>query len=430
MMDAILALALLLTTASQLRLPGAPVGPGELGLAVWIVGTLFRALATGAVPGMANVSALLAFWGTFALALSVGMIMAMASGEAFESALVLHDALAYVLIAVVSCLYAATASRLRRVAWLLVIFGAVSLSLQFANGLGLFRIHGIDPWYWERLRGWSDNPNQLAIICLIMTLLAWYLADTAASFGSRLAAILFMIPPLVVGRMSKNDTLLVALAAAVLVWFAARLIFCAQNDQFAVSLRASIARLVLVSAPVLVLCLAPLVLSRMEVVTGLVLGLGKNGGAEAADEANLRMTLWHQAIERGIYSGMLGLGPGPHLRIPPTIVAGRVSMEMQPANVEHPIQNGTANFEAHNTLLDVFTQGGLLAGASVVWLLLRAINNVYRARSAGLASLLAGVTIFMMTGNIVRQPIFWFAIVLCLTTLASRRDQRRQTQPA
>jgi hypothetical protein len=429
MMDAILALALLLTTASQLRLPDSPVGPGELGLAVWIVGTLFRALATGTVPGMANVSALLAFWGTFALALSVGMIVAMASGEAFEPALVLHDALAYVLIAAVSCLCAAT-SRLRRVAWLLVICGAVSLSLQFANGLGLFRISGVDPWYWERLRGWSDNPNQLAITCLIITLLAWYLADTAASFGSRLAAILFMIPPLLVGRMSKNDTLLVAVAAAVLVWFAAGLIFCAQNDRFALSLRASIARLALVSAPVLVLCLAPLVLSRMEAVTGLVLGLAKNGGAEAADEANLRMTLWHQAVERGIDSGMLGLGPGPHLRIPPAIVAGRVSAGMRPTNLEHPMQNGTANFEAHNTLFDVFTQGGLLAGASVLWLLLRAVNNVYRARSAGLASLLAGITIFMMTGNIVRQPIFWFAIVLCLTAVVSRRDERWQTQPA
>ena len=430
MMDAILALALLLTTASQLRLPGAPVGPGELGLAVWIAGTLFRALASGALPGMASVSALLSFWGTFSLALSVGMLVAMASGEAFESGLVLHDALAYVLIAVVSCLCAATASRLRRVAWFLVICGAVSLSLQLANGLGMFHIRGVDPWYWERLRGWSDNPNQLAIICLIVTLLAWYLADTAASFGPRLAAILLMIPPLVVGRMSKNDTLLVALAAAVLVWFAARLIFCAQNDRFALSLRASIARLVLVSAPVLVLCFAPLVLSRMEVVTGVVLGLAKNGGAEAADEANLRMTLWHQAIERGIDSGMLGLGPGPHLRIPPAIVAGRVSTDLQPANLEHPIQNGTANFEAHNTLFDVFTQGGLLAGASVVWLLLRAVNSVYRARSAGLASLLAGVTIFMMTGNIVRQPIFWFAIVICLTAVVTRRDERWQTQPA
>jgi len=69
------------------------------------------------------------------------------------------------------------------------------------------------------------------------------------------------------------------------------------------------------------------------------------------------MTLWRQAIDRGLESGMLGLGPGPHLQIPPSIVAGRVSTGAEPVNIGHPIQNGTANFEAHNTILDLFTQG-------------------------------------------------------------------------
>jgi O-antigen ligase len=259
----------------------------------------------------------------------------------------------------------------------------------------------------------------------MIVLMAWYLADTATNLRARIAAIVFMIPALVLGRMSKSDTFMLALAAALPVWIAAKLIIWVHDDRLELSLRASIARLVLVAAPVLLLCAAPLVLSRAEVVKGFAIGFAKNAGAEAAEEANLRMTLWHQAMERGFESGMLGLGPGPHLQTPAAIVAGRVS-GTQPVNIVHPTQNGIANYEAHNTVLDVFTQGGLLGVASFVWLLLRTTTSVYRARSAGLAALVAGAVIFMMTGNIVRQPIFWFAIVLCLTAPVSVVEPHRR----
>ncbi len=419
MMDGILALGLLFTTASQLRLQGMPVGPGELVLLVWIAGMVFKTLVSGEPSFTRAVSGLLAFWAAFALALSLGMITAMATGEAFDRDMVLHDAMAYLLTAAVSCFCAATPSRFRRVGWLLVTSGAVSLSLQYANGIGLFHIPGINPWYWERFRGWSDNPNQLSFLCLMIVLLAWHLADTATSLSTRLAAILLMIPPLVAGRMSQSDTFTLALTAALPVWIAAKLIVWAHDDGLELSLRASIARVLLVAAPVLLLCVAPLVLSRAGDVKGFVMGFAKNAGAEAADETNLRMALWRQAIERGFESGMLGLGPGPHLEIPASIVAGRVSEGTQPMNLDHPSQNGTANYEAHNTVCDVFTQGGLLAVASFVWLLLRSTKCVCRAQSAGLVALLAGTAIFMMTGNIVRQPIFWFAIALCLTARVS-----------
>jgi hypothetical protein len=430
MMDLILALSLLFTTASQLRLPDVPVGPGELGLVAWIAGTAYGILLSGLPSRARTAMALLAFWATFALALGAGMITAMATAERFEADLMLHDVVAYTLVAIVSCcLCAFPPARLRRICWMVAIGGAVSLSLQLANGIGLLQVPGIEPWFWERLRGWSDNPNQLALVCLVVALLAWYLADTAASFGDRLAAILALIPPIVVGRMSQSDTFTLALAISLPVWIAAKLIIWVRNDPRESSLRGSIARLLLVALPVLLLSVTPVVLSRAEAVSGFVLGLAKHAGAEAADEANLRMTLWHQAIQRGVGSGMLGLGPGPHLQIPASIVAGHMNAGAHITNIDHPAQNGTANYEAHNTLLDVFTQGGLLAVISVTSLLLLTMYNVYRSRSAGLASLFTGVTIFMMTGNIIRQPIFWFAIVLCLTAPAAWSQRRRLQKP-
>jgi O-Antigen ligase len=424
MMDATLALGLLFTTASQLRLPGVPVGPGELCLIVWIAAVVLRIMVLGTRSSAHAVSALLAFWAALALALSIGMMVAVATAEEFDLGLVLHDVAAYALITVMSCLCAATPFGLRRVCWLLVISGAISLSLQFANGMGLIRVPGIDPWFWERFRGWSANPNQLSIICLILVLLAWYLGDATARSGARVAAMLLMVPPLVVGRMSQSDTFMFALTAALPIWIAVKLTVWMREDRSKSSLRSSLARLGLVAAPVLLLCLAPLVLTEAADVEAFMIGFAKKGGAEARDETNLRLALWQEAIERGVESGMLGLGPGPHLQIPPALVAERVSVDPQIGNIDHPTQNGTANYEAHNTLLDVFTQGGVLAVASLLWLLARAMRCAYRAQSAGLVSLLASVAIFMMTGNIIRQPIFWFAVVLCLTAPVSRFAQR------
>jgi O-Antigen ligase len=425
-MDAILALGLLFTTASQLRLPDVPLGPGELCLIVWIAAVGFRILMPGARWSAGAISGLVAFWVVLALALSIGMVTAVATAEEFDSGLVLHDVAAYTLIAVTSSLCAATPLRMRRVCWLLVSSGAVSLSLQFANGIGLIRVPGMDPWFWERFRGWSDNPNQLSIICLILVLLGWHLGDTAARLRARLAAMLLMVPPLIVGRMSQSDTFTIAVAAALPVWIAVKLIVYMNDDRSKSSVRSSLARLGLGAAPVLLLCLAPLVLTQAAGIEAFVKEFAKEGGAVAGDEANLRLQLWQEAMERGVESGMLGLGPGPHLQMPPAIVADHASTAA-PGNVWHPTQNGTANYEAHSTLLDLFTQGGVLAVASLLWLLVRAMRRAFRARAAGLVSLLAGVVIFMMTGNVFRQPVFWFAVVLCLTAPVPGCSTKRST---
>jgi hypothetical protein len=89
--------------------------------------------------------------------------------------------------------------------------------------------------------------------------------------------------------------------------------------------------------------------------------------------------------------------------------------EDDPKDNPHPAANGTLNFEAHNTVLDVFTQGGFIAVASLLWLAASAFATAYRARLVGLAALLCGLFTFGMTGLIIREPIFWFAIALCLT---------------
>jgi O-antigen ligase len=148
-------------------------------------------------------------------------------------------------------------------------------------------------------------------------------------------------------------------------------------------------------------------------------------------KTELRVALWSQAFMRGVESGMLGLGPGPHLEIPASIVAGREGAKDHPKYVEHPEPTFAPNFEAHNTLLDLFVQGGLIAVLSLMWLLATVFLNAFRARLAGLTTLLCGLVIYGAATLIIRQPVFWFAIALSLVagTCPPLRPRSRTKTP-
>ncbi len=414
MIEALLAFGLAFSTATQFRLHGTPIGPGDLVLVLWCFAVGIRILRMGPRSNARPALVLVAFWSVMALALSIGMIVAMATGARFDSGLVLHDVAAYLLVSVVSVLCVTARLRLRLACWLLVGGAALSLSLQLLCATGVMHISGIDPWYWTRMRGWSDNPNQLAIECLIIVLLALHLADTAGSSRARLAAIALLIPAVIAGRMSQSDTFTVALSAAVPVWLIMKLIMWMKDARPEKALRAASARFALLSLPVLLISLVPLFMDHAAGVEAFAMGFAKEGGAEVASEMALRRTLWRRAFERGVDSGMLGLGPGPHLQIPAQIAADHAN-DSPLAFHAVPPQNGTTDYESHNTLLDVFTQGGLLAVGSLLCLLVYGMRCAYRARAAGLVCMLTGVMVFMTTGNIVRQPLVWFVVILGVT---------------
>ena len=165
----------------------------------------------------------------------------------------------------------------------------------------------------------------------------------------------------------------------------------------------------------LVLGSAALLAPSIEAQTAtLAKTMSKDDGKTTDQEANLRFELWSEAWSRGVQSGMLGLGPGPHLPIPPSIVAGRQTEAGLPKDDPHPQSNNIPNFEAHNTVLDLFTQGGLLAVLSFLWLVATALFTTHKARLAGLTTLLSGLLLFGTFDLIIRDPIFWYSISFCL----------------
>jgi len=416
-LDVLFALGLLVSPASQLRLAGSPVGPGEVCLLIWIVLTLGRE-ATRLGPSLTPaLSRLLIFWSLFALAQSLGTLTAYVIADEHDPRWFLHDVFAYTLLAVVSCLSVLdphAAPRLHRVAWLLSALGTPFLALQLANAWGLINIASVDPWWWDQFRGWSANPHQLAVLCTVLGIVSLHLAETATRLGTRIAAVACAIVPICAAKLTKSDSfsLILVTAGPIFMAFKFRIWLVSRTPR--ITFRSAFAWIVVLALPVAVVSAAPLAYSIAIEVEDFAKAMARENPVQTEEKAELRFELWGQAARRGFESGMLGLGPGPHLEIPPSIVAQRQIDAAHPKYVEHPQLTLVPNFEAHNTLLDLFTQGGLLVVLSFIWIVATAFSVAYQAGRAGLPTLLCTLCIYAVATLIIRHPIFWFAIALCL----------------
>jgi hypothetical protein len=78
--DAIFALGLLLSTASQLRPGSSPIGAGELFLVVWVMIMTMRQLGSVDRVLPLALSVLLRFWGVFAAAECIGYMTGLLLG--------------------------------------------------------------------------------------------------------------------------------------------------------------------------------------------------------------------------------------------------------------------------------------------------------------------------------------------------------------
>jgi hypothetical protein len=420
----ILALGLVLAAESQLRIGGLPFGPGEACLALWIVLSIGGDAAGLHKPARAFWT-MIAFWALFIVGQCVGTIWGVGSGTEYDRELFLHDVMAYILLAPLSCLMVKnddSAVRLRRTASSFVTLGTVALAAQLIQGLGLIDIPLIDPWFWERFRGWSANPNQLGLFCAILGLLALHLADTATNRQGRLAAVASLVLPVIVGRMTGSDTFTLALLATGPIFLTIKLLSWMKLPARRRPFRIITVQLLVMIVPVLLIAIVPLALSLASDHEELPISLAKNNGKDTVQEADLRLSLWYQALQTAFETGLLGLGPGPHLKIPDSIVSAHASTTGEPDNVAHPVQGAAPNFEAHNTLLDLLTQGGLIAVLSTIWLHAKALLTGFQSRSAGLLALLGGICIFGMTGLVIRHPMYWFALAICLIGQAGSKQ--------
>ncbi|RWB67635.1 O-antigen ligase family protein [Mesorhizobium sp.] len=414
--DALLAAGVALSFASQISVPGLPLGYGEFFLAIWIMLSIGRILAGGRIEVTAASLQLAGFWLLLSLTLAIGTVVGYFTTVLYLTGLS-HDAMAYGLLASFTCLAVLEPNaefHLRRSAWWMVAIAVCAFAIQVGLAFGGIHQPGVDPWYWDRFRGWSENPNQLALYCAVFGPLALHLAATSRNRWAQFLALSSLIPIIYVGRLSKSDTYLYTtiLSGLVFLGLRSRAWFASNGNR--PSLARQIALLLMVGAAPLALAAAPYAVTEESSVASFAKSLTKDGGGEATAETfELRVFLWNEAIEKGLQSGSLGLGPGPHLERPP--VADRQFLERP--------------FEAHNTILDLYLQGGLLAVLALVWIVGSAAMSAWRSRFDALSVLLASVVVFSMPHLIIRHPIVWFALTFCLVA-GMRQELRHGLQHA
>ena len=415
MRDALLPLGIVLSTASQLRPLDLPIGPGEVCLVIWIATALGDTKKLLRCRTTQAFTRLLIFWILFTISLCLGSMTAYVIGDIHDNSLFVHDILAYPLLAATSLLVVTgsdAGERINRSAWLLVQFSIVFFVAQIACGY-LVNIPPIDPWYWDRLRGFSQNPNQLAFFCAILVFMPLHFVEHAAGARRRLTALLCFVLAVVVGRLTRSDTFGLILVTGLCLFALLKLRSWLLTSQRGFTMRSAAAAVLILVAPVIVIVSLPFTGLIEGETQELAKGMTKGNTEETEETANIRLDSWRRAIDRGIQSEMLGLGPGPHLQIPAVLVAARRDA-VEPKYIEHPDVNGTPNFEAHNSFLDLLTQGGLIATATFVWLLVTTTWLLYRSRQDALTVMLWGITVLSVFHLIVRHPLFWFAIAFGL----------------
>ncbi|UVK46664.1 O-antigen ligase family protein [Mesorhizobium sp. AR07] len=399
--DAFLAFGVAMSYAAQLTVPGMPFGYSELFLVLWIMLSIGRILAGGRLEASPALTKLGSFWLLLTLALGVGTIVGYLTTVLFLDGL-LHDTFAYVLAAGITCLAAAEPDadrHLRRSGWWVIAIANAGFAIQLGLGWGWIHQSGVDPWYWDRFRGWSENPNQLALYCALFGPLALHLATTTSNRWGRFLGLCSLILTFYVGRLTKSDTYLYTTILTCLIFLGLRVRTWLTTGGDKVSLSRQIALLFMVGFVPLAMSMAPYALTEVASAENFAKSLTKDKGGDATVEsAALRLYLWNEAFDTGVRSGSLGLGPGPHLDRPPV-----TDQQFLPRP-----------FEAHSTVLDLYTQGGLIAVLALVWIVGSAALSAWRAKHEALLALASSIVVFGIPHLIIRHPIVWFALTICL----------------
>ncbi len=413
-LNLLLAFGIVMSSSTQLIVPHASSTIGEITLLGWIVLSFAELVTAKQIQITPALTRLGGFWLGLALLTGVGLMVGF-STQVLYASYILHDAAAYVLLACVTCLSAARKEaqfHLRQCAWFVIGIANITFIFQFAMSAGWLHLSSVNPWYWDRFRGWSQNPNQLALYCAIYGPIALHLATTSETRMARVIGFAGLILPVTAGLMTKSDTyVLTAIMTSILFvglrlrrWF---------NPAQKGGVGHQITILLIVGVALLSITAIPFGTIKIGGVLNSV--TRDRGGLGIEETTERRRELWSEAILNGLESGSLGLGPGPH-------------QEVRPLN--EPLYEVTP-FEAHNTFLDIFTQGGLLAVFLLVWIGWSAAMFAWRANLDALVGLAITVTFFAVPHLIIRHPIVWFAITLCLATGNARaRSVLRYRHPA
>lgn len=388
-----------LTTATQLRLQGMPLGAGETMLAAWAG---FAACALLLRPRVADgplLRRLVWFWLVGALAMAAGACVALLAYREPRNGSLVHDSMAFAFVASVLLLFVAPPGlpeRVRRVMSvaipLVVLPQAVLAPAPFVG----IPTRPVIPWTGIRYRGWAENPNQLALALVVVPFVGWALARAQPTRLRRAALYASTVLSLLLGVVCSSDALFAAwLAGGGLMGAVAWVRLARRPRPTLWSLGTAYA-------------IIPLLLLAGALTAGPPLAAVLDARAVATynqgDQGSTRMGLWLHGVQAWSSSPLVGLGPGTH------------SGYLGPFHDE----------EAHNTFVDWSASTGLVGLAAYLALLAAVGGRLLRGARPVLVAAFVGLVGYSVFHYVLRQPVYWMGLV----TLVVLADSARTRGPA
>lgn len=380
----LLAVAIVATSGTQLRVSLLPLGPGELLLMAWFMLSLLLPPPSSAGTG-GSIKMIAIFWLIAFAALSAGAAVGLVVGG-IEQKAAFRDTFAYAFTAVISIQMARDLcdhGRARRVAAYAPLVAAVIIGLLFMVAVTMRRLGPVDLWYAEvRFTALSENPNQLALLLVGIPFLAMQVLSDAEAPCRRgfYAASILVIG--IAGVASLSDALILAWLVggglAILV-MSIRLVFGRSARGIAILTLG-------VLLPILIFSIVlPLVGTIWDAATDAAYGVYSERG-----QGQVRLTIWKHGAEALFLSPVIGLGPGPH------------SGFLGP----------NEGIEAHNTFVDWGASSGLVGLLAYCGLVAFVLVGLVRERKYYLAAGMVSIIVFSLFHFVIRQPLFWAYLVI------------------
>ena len=364
---------------TQLRFSTLPIGFGELSFLLLGIIVIIKFLSSNKTKVMNDVfsNIFLLFWIFTFILLAVSYIWAHLFDIHDSSTNVIHDVLAYgfvfyiVLIMHILIKYEKIDFSLlmsQMIYYLVPIYG---LLLSFTVFFGDY--FGITLTFTNMVRftGLSKNPNQLALVFVIIPFILMYYMNNKNRYLYKGYVVPFLMLSVIIGYLIESKALLLAWAISLAFILYYRLYFN-EFKKFRIVLNIIF----------LIILLLPFV--YFDEVFAVLFRLGTSSFFQ-------RVELWSNALELIKSSPIIGFGPGAHVS----------------SLVDSDIYAGIY-WEAHNTFLDFTLQTGLLGLSLYLYLLYKIGRRLFNTGNKYLLGAFMALILFSTFHFVLRQPIFWF----------------------
>ncbi|MFA7090242.1 MAG: O-antigen ligase family protein [Arcobacteraceae bacterium] len=374
----IVILCIIMTINTQLRLFNLPLGFGEIILLLLGFYVIYSQNSYEVIKEIFKNKILVLFWLLYLLILTLGSLYTVYVDIHLEPRMIVHDYLAYFFILMVIIIlqlqndYKENDYTMQKT----IIFIVIFFSLVFIIPQSFFETFGLMKYYGgegARFTALSKNPNQLSLLYSpILFLTIYYFKD------KRRILFVLLILELVVITQIKGQALYLSIISGVISLFIYYLCIEIQKRRKL--------KFFLLFNFIIILCFLIIVALEYSFIYKIVFDIFVSIVDDSRTLALHRITLLINGFSNFMLSPIIGLGGGPHSYL--------------------EIVNHTS--EAHNTLIDILTQTGIIGFFMYIILFYYIGKHLINQKKIFLFSALIALFVFSLFHFVLRQPIFWF----------------------